>query len=219
MGIEIANAHIDLAIENATDKRVKTTLDNIKKAANILYGQKDEISTTTVGEYCEEHFGKPSTQTLFNDKNDLYKPCISEFERLNRGKKKHNEVTKIMDTGVNKGAAIEIGNLRNRVKLLENLLQKQFKIADDMGLISIDEIITSTPTASDTVNMDIVKTAITEIQKDAIQTIMNTLLERCDDIEITGKNNGKRITDLGTGESLLNPRELAALTSLLSGEK
>lgn len=221
MTIEIANAHIDIEIENATDKRVKSALENIKSAANALYRKKNEINTTEIAEYIEKHFSKPKKQTLFNDSKGVYLPCINEFERLNHSiKNKKNERTKIEKLmskgGVSKPAAIEIGNLTKRVKLLENILDVQFGIRKNTGLISVDKLVLSKPDENDSVVMSRVKNDITDKQKEAVQILMNTFLEECERFEIIGKGNSQRLINKETGESLLNPTMLASLNALLA---
>jgi uncharacterized protein YaaR (DUF327 family) len=214
MSIETANAIIDQEIEEAQDKRVKRSFSNIKQAANEIHGQKKDITIVSLGEYITDNGLKsPTTRTMYNDKR--YEQAINSFIALNRGGNKASPKNTDKNKNIPAGTLIEIANLKKKVKVLSNIINKNFAQQSDTGLISLDEIIKHRPESGDDATLFSAKGVLTQTQTKAIQTIFNTLLEVENAIELTPKGASQRLIDKDTKQSVLNPTELKALLSLI----
>lgn len=214
MSIETANAIIDQEIEYAQDKRVKRSFSNIKQAANEIHKQSKDITVVSLGEYISDNGLKsPTTRTMYNDKR--YELAINNFIALNRGGNKTTPKNTDNNKNIPAGTLVEIANLKKKVKVLSNIINKNFAQQAETGLISLDEIIKNRPESGDDATLFSAKGVLTHTQTKAIKTIFNALLEVSDVVKLTSNGPSQRLIDKDTGQSILNPTELKGLLSLI----
>ncbi len=214
MSIETANAIIDQEIEDAQDKRVKRSFSNIKQAANDIHKQGKDITIVSLGDYITDNGLKsPTARTMYNDKR--YEQAINNFMALNRGGNKAPAKNTDKNKNLPAGTLVEIANLKKKIKILTNIVNKNFSQQSENGLVSLDEIIKNRPESGDEATLFSAKGTLTNTQTKAIQTIFNTLLEVDDAVELTSKGPSQRLIDKETRQSILNPTELKALSSLI----
>lgn len=214
MSIETANAIIDQEIEDAQDKRVKRSFSNIKQAANEIHKQGKDITVVSLGEYITDNGLKsPTARTMYNDKR--YEQAINNFIALNRGGNKTSPKNTDKNKKIPAGTLVEIANLKKKVNILSNIINKNFAQQSETGLISLDEIIKNRPESGDDATLFSAKGALTHTQIKAVKIIFNTLLEVSDVVYLTSKGPSQRLIDKETQQSILNPTELKALFSLI----
>jgi hypothetical protein len=216
MNTMIGDRVVDAFLKKVKDVRTKETINHIKNACHALIKNKKVISIASVSDYCINTYGKPSRQTLYNDKKEIYKEIINKYSEASNAQAKINEkFSKLADKlDLPLEAIAQIKYLENRVKILETILEKQFSIKDENELVDLNATIRSGASIDDGANLKKVN-VFSENQIKSIKILIHTLIE-AEIAEIQVLPNGKRMIDKQTKRTILSVNDCSSLEDVFN---
>jgi hypothetical protein len=227
--VDYASAQGKILIERQTGTRVKKTMIKIADACSQMLMQGIEINPTKIIDFTKRknYHDKPlGDSTIYNDALptgkhnfvDLLKvfqsACPIHSIKTNHGSTTNNDQTKD-ENKLPQEVQIEINNLKNRNKTLENALKEQFNIQEGKSTISIRSLIKQGSSGDDSVNIESQESRISSSQKQSIRKLLGILHERVPSIVTVGDGDNKRLFDNATQMDIFNKIEYSALFSLL----
>lgn len=210
----VADILVEKSIKDNNDQRTRVSLKNIKAACKALIEERSTVSPTNVGNYCLEHYGKPSVRTLLNDSKGTYRPILDAYARFNPQSKAAKSIAKSAKSqGVPTHVLIHIDMLEKRNKMLENILKEQFYTVNDQMLPSIDKTLKKGASSTDSAQLtDSQK--LTRTETSAIKLLFHALTdyEVC---KVIPAGTEETLMAVEGGEVILNARQFAAIKKLI----
>lgn len=211
--IEVADAILNelLSDGNHKHKRLQTGLKNVALACKHLLSKKELITIKSVSLYVDAYLdGIPKQGTIENDSKGAYTKIMTAYRAC--GSHSRKQTSKPKDDCSNGQNTIYVKILENRIKVLENVLSKNFK---NQGVVSVSEMLKCG--GNDMGTVDIVsQSPFTTNQIEAIKKLFN-LLDYAEDIfEILGKEGKERVVLKINKQPLLSPSELSEIKSIIN---
>lgn len=208
--IIIADATIKELLSEHKDKRLQTGVNNVADACKHLLSNKEVIELKAVSLYVDAHLGgKPALGTLQNDSKGVYEQVMTAYRAC--ATRSQKQPSKFKDGAGNDQNKIYTKTLENRIKVLENVLNKNFK---NQGVVAVGAMLELGSNEMGTVEM-LPQSSFTTNQIEAISKLFGLLNFAEDVFDIVGKEGKERVVLKANKRPLLSPSELSEIKRII----
>jgi hypothetical protein len=223
--IDLAVAKSKAIIDQTSKAAIQSKMARIAFACEQMLRKGKEINLTEIEKFTRESkdFNKHiARSTLYNDSLKTGKQHYVELLKIfqntcpfHSSKSKTNSKNGNAEEVDVEGLWVMINNLKNRNEMLQNALDKQFKIQIGKSDISIHSLVAQGSSGDDSVDIKSQESRISSSQRDIIRRILLLLHEKAPKIEVKGDGDNQRLFDNETQMNILNRHEYADLTYLI----